>query len=90
MKKIYLHEIAVINLSKVYFPKNAKKTCKPNNRDLNFDWIKKDYTRKISSIKREILRPNSHLNKKTLLSLLIQLNFDFVSWSDMEVKVIHK
>ena len=41
--KFYLHKIAAVNLSKIYFLKNAKKTCKPNNRDLNRDWnIKKD------------------------------------------------
>ena len=34
-KKLYVHEIAAVNLSKVYFLKNAKETCKPNNRD----WI---------------------------------------------------
>ena len=34
-----MHEIAAINLSKIYFLKDAKKTCKPNNRDLNGDWI---------------------------------------------------
>ena len=34
-KKIYVHETAAINLSKIYFLKNAKKTCKPNNHDLN-------------------------------------------------------
>ena len=38
-KKFYLHEIAVVDLSKIYFLKNAKKSCKPNNRDLNRDWI---------------------------------------------------
>ena len=38
-KKFYVHEIAAVNLSKIYFLKNAKKTCKPNNRDLNRDWI---------------------------------------------------
>ena len=36
-KKFYVHEIAVVNLSKMYFLKNAKKTCKPNNGDLNRD-----------------------------------------------------
>ena len=40
-KKFYVHKIAAVNLSKIYFLKNAKKTCKPNNRDLNRDWIKK-------------------------------------------------
>ena len=39
-EKFYVHEIAAVNLSKVYFLKNAKKTCKPNNRDLNRDWIR--------------------------------------------------
>ena len=38
-EKIYVHEIAAIDLLKVYFLKNAKKTCKPNNRDLNRYWI---------------------------------------------------
>ena len=34
-KKFYVNEIATADLSKIYFLKNAKKTCKPNNRDLN-------------------------------------------------------
>ena len=38
--KFYVHEIAAVNLSKVYFLKNAKKTCKPKNQDLNRDWKK--------------------------------------------------
>ena len=29
-KKNYIHKIAVVNLSKIYFLENAKKTCKPN------------------------------------------------------------
>ena len=33
-EKFYVHEITAVNLSKIYFQKNAKKTCKPNNRDL--------------------------------------------------------
>ena len=33
-RKFYVHEIAAVNLSKIYFLKNAKKICKPNNRDL--------------------------------------------------------
>ena len=36
-KKFYVHEIAAVNLSKIYFLKNAKKTRKPNNFDLNHD-----------------------------------------------------
>ena len=42
-ENFYLHEIAAVNLSKIYFLKNAKKTCKPNNRDLNRDWIIKSF-----------------------------------------------
>ena len=36
-EKFYVHEIAAVNLSKNYFPKNAKETCKLNNHDLNRD-----------------------------------------------------
>ena len=39
MKKCYVHEIATVNLSKLYFLKNVKKTCKPSNHDLNRDSI---------------------------------------------------
>ena len=38
-KNFYVHETDALNLSKIFFLKNAKKTCKPNNRDLNRDWI---------------------------------------------------
>ena len=31
-KKFYVHEIAAVNLSKIYFLKNAKKTCKQINQ----------------------------------------------------------
>ena len=34
----YVHEIAVVNLSTIYFLKTAKKTCKPNKRNLYHDW----------------------------------------------------
>ena len=36
-KKNYVHEIGAVDLSKIYFLKNAMETCKPNNRDLNRD-----------------------------------------------------
>ena len=36
-KKFYVHEIAAVNLSKIYFLKNPKKTGKSNKRDLNRD-----------------------------------------------------
>ena len=38
-QKFYVHGIAAVNLSKISSLKNAKKTCKPNNSDLNRDWI---------------------------------------------------
>ena len=34
-KKFYVYKIAALDLLKIYFRKNAKKTCKPNHRDLN-------------------------------------------------------
>ena len=34
-KKLHVHAIAAVDLSKIYFLKNAKKTCKQNNLDLN-------------------------------------------------------
>ena len=37
LEKILRTRIATVNLSKNYFLKNAKKTWKPNNRDLNRD-----------------------------------------------------
>ena len=36
-RKFYVHEITAVNLSNIYVPQNVKKTCKPNNRDLNRD-----------------------------------------------------
>ena len=36
-EQFHVHEIAAVNLSKNYFLKNAKKTCKSNNRDFNHD-----------------------------------------------------
>ena len=38
-EKFYVHKIAAVDLSKIYVLKNAMKTCKPNNRHLNRDWI---------------------------------------------------
>ena len=39
-EKFYVHEIAAVDLSKICFLKNAKKTFKPNNRNSNRDWKK--------------------------------------------------
>ena len=40
-RKFYVHEITAVSLSKVYFLKNSKETCKPSNCDLNRDWNNK-------------------------------------------------
>ena len=53
-EKFYVHEITAVNLSKICLLKNAKKTCKPNIRDLNRDWINKVY-RWMSNRKLNIL-----------------------------------
>ena len=37
-KKFYFQEIAAVSLS-IFISWNAKKTCKPNNRDVNRNWI---------------------------------------------------
>ena len=34
-KKFYVQKNVYVNLSKIYLPKKAKKTWKPNNHDLN-------------------------------------------------------
>ena len=39
-EKFYVRETAAVYLSKSYLLKNAKKTCKQNNHDLNRDRIK--------------------------------------------------
>ena len=38
-ENFYVHEIAAVDLSQIYFLKNEKKICEPNNRDLNRNWI---------------------------------------------------
>ena len=56
---LYIYEIAAVNITKIYFLKNAKKTCKPNNRDLNCDW-KKTKQKKNGDDTNEIFK--SYLN----------------------------
>ena len=71
VKKFYVYEIAAINLSKIDFLKNAKKICKPNNHDLNRDWIS---------------RKNAFFNNLTKLLLeslwknYLFFNTNFQSW----------
>ena len=59
-KKLYVHEIAAVNLSKIYFLKNAKKTCKPNKRDLNCDWMNGWTLEKYLNGSKKIENTSSH------------------------------
>ena len=68
MKKFYAYEIAAVNLSEIFFLKNAKKTCKPNNRDLNRDWImaENNLNYKERSSHKELFYETAVLYKKSL------------------------
>ena len=50
-KKFYVHEIAAVDLPKIFFLENAMKTCKPNSRDLNRDWKSKTGSNQINFLK---------------------------------------
>ena len=53
--KFYVQKIAAVDLSKSYFLKNAKKTCKPNNHYLNRDWVKAVVKLQVSAIDKKLL-----------------------------------
>ena len=77
-KKFYVHEIAAVNLSKIYSLKNAKKICKPNNRDLNRDWMCKKIVTKpvaINSVKVWIAISKDTFLKKIVVSETIKKAF---------------
>ena len=66
MEKFYAHEFAAEDLSEIYFLKKAKKTCKPNNRDLNRNWIMLSSHKMFSKISKidltqNILSSHGHL-----------------------------
>ena len=67
-KKFYEHEIAAVDLSKIYFHKNALKTCKPNNRDLNHDWKIRWLGRAFSSCLLRAIIARNHLPFFKILS----------------------
>ena len=48
-------------LQKICFLKNAKKTCKPNNRDLNRDWIRGNHAPFITKDLTELTKKCNHL-----------------------------
>ena len=76
-KKFYVHENAAVNLSKIYPLKNAKKTCKPNNRHSNRDWINKTNSRiKFLHRKNQFLTP---VLRRLLCNALIQPHFYYAS-----------
>ena len=59
MKKFYIYEIAAVNLSKIDFFKNAKKTCKPNNHDLTRNWMNFEIENFVFLTNRLILKQTS-------------------------------
>ena len=70
--KFYVHEIAAVDLSKIYFLKNAKKTFKPNNRDWNRDWISLTWFQVIITYLHKF---NLNISlKKNILSGQLKLN----------------
>ena len=63
-EKFYVHEIAAVNLSKIYFLKNAKKTCKTNNHD----WKNKTVALHLTLLTGELL-PNLYFSHKFMLEV---------------------
>ena len=73
-----MHEIATVDLSKIYFLKNAKKTCKPNNRELNRDW-KTPFSSKMKPLYVINKKNNWHCQRQKTSKIL--LASDFVMWT---------
>ena len=61
-KKVYVHEITDVNLSNIYFLKNAKKTCKANKRDLNRDWKIDVFIVIVKSTLRRSVQKSHHIS----------------------------
>ena len=70
VKKFYIHKIDAVNLSKIYFLKNTKKTCTSNNRDLNRNWTTKSA--------RQVLFHKNHRNSSFLFVQIRPQWVDFV------------
>ena len=58
----YVHEIAIIDLLKIYFLKNTKTTYKPNNCDLNCNWKMNEIVNKFLLVGDKFL-PEMHLKQ---------------------------
>ena len=76
--KFYVHEKilrrnAAVNLSKTYFLKNAKKTCKPNNHNLNQDWIKP-----IQFDESKLCKPKSNFSTSQIKNILSKVSSMFL------------
>ena len=77
-KKFYAYEIAAVNLSKIFFLKNAKKTCKPNNRDLNRDWIMAE---NILIIKKDAAIKSCSMKQLLCIKKALKNNFEVVHFN---------
>ena len=86
-KKIfYVHEIATVNLSKLYFLKNAKKTFEPNSHVLNRNWItdhghdKYITTQELNKLTSEnftsILKQANLASKSDIANFVNKIDFD--------------
>ena len=68
-EKFYVHEIAAVDLLKIYFLKNPMKTCKPNSRDwikdkagCVFHWFSANYFKANPKISHFLLISNEQVN----------------------------
>ena len=83
-KKFYVHEIAAVYLSKIYFLKNPKKTCKTNNRAINRDWNITPVTMISDNNKARVLNTLFKVKLFALVELLVallKLNFPYAFFS---------
>ena len=83
-KKFYVHEIAAVYLSKIYFLKNPKKTFKTNNRAINRDWNITPVTMISDNNKARVLNTLFKVKLFALVELLVallKLNFPYAFFS---------
>ena len=93
-EKFYVHEIAAVNLSKIYFMKNAKKTYKPNNRNLiaieivaSLTLIRLGFLRVVFSGGRGSIWPSFRISRETyLISISLYTIVKQSIWSMLKVK----
>ena len=83
-KKFYVHVIVAVNLSKTNLLKNAKKTCKPNNRDLNRDWIN-EFFKPTQKKHGNTVKKSTYLNEKYFRLNPLSIHFIYIC-----LKTLHK